>query len=155
MTRGRPVLAAVLAALTGAAAGASAQDPRQQHTPDPAIADGSAQRALDRAKRTWRRTGITTYRFRVRRVCFCPPATRGPVTLTVRRGRPVRAPDEFGHVATLPRLHRVVREAIAEGAAELDVRYDRRGIPVEVFVDSRRRIIDEETGYAVDRFRRG
>lgn len=149
----RRVLPAALIASVVLAAGAGAQQP-DQHVPDPRITDGSAKRALDGAKRTWTRAAIASYRYRLRVGCFCPPESRGPVTITVRGRKPVRPPEGFADAATVPRLHRIVRRAIEDGAAQLDVRYDARGVPLQISVDSRRQLADEEQALTVDRFKR-
>jgi len=150
----RSLLAAIIITLStavGAVTWAVAQMP-PAHTPDPAISDGSAQRALDAAKVRWRSNGPASYRFRVGRSCFCPAEYRDPRTVVVRGGRPVRPPEQFKDVATIPRLFRVVRRAIDDGAAHLTVRYDSRyGYPRAISIDSRELIADEEQSYTVDR----
>jgi hypothetical protein len=130
-----------------AASPAQPQEPPAEK-PDPAITDGSAQRALDAAKARWRARGPASYRFRVRRSCFCPPAYTTERRVTVRGGRPVRPPEQVEDFATVPRLFRIVRRAIADGAVDLDVTYDKRyGYPRAIFVDRSRMIADEESGY--------
>ena len=75
------MLAATAFASTGAAA---AQEP--PNPPDPAIVDGSAQKALDRARAKWKKAKIRSYRYEARRVCFC--ATTGWHVVNVRGGVP-------------------------------------------------------------------
>jgi Family of unknown function (DUF6174) len=53
----------------------------------------------------------------------------------------------------VPRLLRVVQHAIDERVSGLSVRYNRRGIPRSISIDSSRAIADDERSYAVDRFR--
>lgn len=145
MRRGLSVLA--LAFLM--AAPAAGQAPRDE--PDPSIANGSAQRKLDAARRQWRRARIPDYRFELERSCFC--AGRGPVVLVVRRGRPVDPPAALRDVATIRRLHREVQRAIDREAADLSVRYDRRGLPRSIRIDDVRGLADDEVSYRVLRFR--
>ncbi len=152
-------LALTLGALLAATAGGQTPSPAPgpphppQDTPDRLIRDGSAQRALDRARRRWRRAGIHNYRFELTRSCFCPQAD-SPI-LFVRGGRPVKPSPSLRHVATIRRLHRQVQEAIDDEVAGLDATYDRRGIPREIGIDGHRMIADDEVGFSVERFWRG
>jgi hypothetical protein len=88
----RLVAAVVVALGLLLAAGASGQSPPaptfDRGEPDKSIADGSAQRKLDRARRRWRRARIHNYRFELNRICFCVPG--GPVVVFVRNDRPVK-----------------------------------------------------------------
>jgi hypothetical protein len=151
-------VAAVVVALGLLSAGAaSAQSPPSptfdRGEPDPSIADGSAQRKLDRARRRWRRAGIHNYRFQPTVICFC--VRRDPVVIFVRNDRPVNAPDTLRDVATVRRLHRAVQRAIDRKVPDLSVRYDRRGIPREISIDNIKNAADDEVAYRVDRFWRG
>lgn len=121
--------------------------------PDPAIADGSEQAALDDARRRWRAAGLRDYRFRVALSCFCPPDIRKARTITVRRGRPKAPPQHLETIATVPRLFARVQEAIDDGVAELTVDYGRRGLPTLVVIDRSRRIADDEARYTAGRLR--
>ena len=146
----------VVIALGLLATGASGQSPpptSDRGEPDPSIADGSAQRKLDQARRRWRRAGIHNYRFRPNVLCFC--VRSDPVVVFVRNDRPVNAPKALRDVATVRRLHRVVQRAIEPQGAQLSVRYDRRGIPREIVIDNIELAIDDEVTYRVDRFWRG
>lgn len=146
------LLLAVVAVSATATGLATAQGPVQD-TPDPRITDGSAQRALDAARSTWRAQKVADYRIRVALSCFCPEDIRRPVTLTIRGGKPLKAPEHLRDVASVTRLFRTVQAAIDDKVAMLDVRYDtRRGFPRQVSIDRSRMIADEESYYAADRF---
>jgi hypothetical protein len=153
-------LALVFGALLVATAGGQTPAPQPpqppqppQDTPDRSIRDGSAQRALDRARRRWRRARIHNYRFELTRSCFCPQS--GSPILFVRGGRPVNPSPSLRHVATIRRLHRRVQDAIDDRVADLDVTYGRRGIPRGIGIDGHRMIADDEIAYSVERFWRG
>jgi len=141
---------AVAAALV---APAGAQTPQPGEAPDPSIADGSAQRALDRARDTWQVAGIRSYRFRVRVQCFCGPSWTRWATVTVRRGKPVKVPRRVAKVATVPRLFARIQEAIDLRVAALHVTYGARGLPRTVAIDVSRLIADEEASYRAARLR--
>lgn len=153
--RARPI-ALVLAALAAATAGpavAATSGPGDQ--PDPRIADGSAQRALDAARASWRAYGARHYRMRVRQQCFCPLQYTTPRTITVRRGKPVgRVAEHLRSLATVPRLFARIQEAIDADVVRLDVDYGRHGVPRSFYVDRSLMIADEERGVGVDRFTR-
>lgn len=134
----------------GAAAPAPAQPPPERV--DPGIEDGSAQRALDAARERWRDAGSSSYRYRLRLACFCQGVRFE--TIVVRRGRPVRAPAHLRHAATVPRLHRIVQEAIDDRSASLEVSYGRHGVPRTIAIDRSVALADDELTYDVRRFRR-
>jgi uncharacterized protein DUF6174 len=152
----RPVLLAFALALLLAApaAGQAPTGPmRPRSEPAPSIADGSAQRKLDTARRRWRRTRIHNYRFELSRACFCPMP--GPIVVFVRDDRPVKPPASLRDVATVRRLFRRVQEAIDDEVAGLGVTYDHRGIPRSIGIDGSEMIADDEISYRVGRFWRG
>jgi hypothetical protein len=122
---------------------------------DPSIADGSAQRALDAARATWRGfDGRGHYRMRMRMSCFCSSDALVPRSVEVRDGRPVRPPPAGWHrYATVSRLFARVQEAIDQRVALLTVSYDARGVPRELSVDVSFMIADEEHAVSVVRFR--
>ena len=145
------LLATLVTVAAAIAAPAVAQD---ETAPDPSIADGSAQRALDRAKARWRDAAIRSYRFDVRVDCFCPDVRWHAVV--VRNRRPASGtPREVIEVATVPRLHRAIRRAIDARVYRLDVSYGRHGVPTRIAIDENPRIADEEVTYRTRRFRRG
>lgn len=121
--------------------------------PDPEIVDGSAQKALDAARKRWRAFGVRSYRFRVQLLCFCSNRHTAPVVIEVRRGRAVDPPRHLRDVATVPRLHRTVQQAIDDRVEGLSVRYGRRGVPRSISIDPSRMIADEQFGYSVGRVR--
>lgn len=81
-------LALLLPLVLAAPAAAQAPGkPRPRDKPDPAIADGSAQRKLDRARKRWRKAGIHNYRFTLQRQACC--VGENPRILFVRDDKPV------------------------------------------------------------------
>lgn len=145
--------ALVLAALAVTLPGAATGDELPPGT-DPAIADGSAQRALDEARETWQAAGVRHYRMRMRTDCFCGPNVRGPRRIVVDDGRPTaRPPAHLRRYATVWRLFARIQEAIDDEVAGLTVTYDRRGVPRELWIDVSHMMADEEHGVRVVRFR--
>jgi hypothetical protein len=123
------------------------QSPMAKPTPDPAILPGAVAAALGRAERRWQRARIRSYDLQTRVVCFCG-GLPGWLTTSVRAGRVVRGVD------SVPVLLAQVVDAIEGRPAELDVTYDRYGVPTGIFSDPDRRITDDELGLAMRRFRR-
>jgi len=146
--RTRAVISAVLLALALGAGIASAQLPPQ--TPDPAIADGSAQKHLDEARAKWKAQAPRSYRFELRRQCFCPP--QKGVTVIVRGGKITKYPEDLKSVASVPRLFRAIQGAIDDKVVQLDVSYAKRGVPSKLYIDRSKYVADEESGYTIKRF---
>jgi hypothetical protein len=122
-------------------------------TPDPGIADGSAQRALDQARARWNRLKIRNYDYEVMVTCFCPYT--GWVRVQVRNTVPTtRSQAAAGELATVPRLFRQIQQAIDTPAHQLDVRYGARGVPVHVYSDPIQYAADDEHGFGIRRFKR-
>lgn len=151
----RSLVLAVCLAVLATVPGAAQNDPVEiSDSPDAAIVDGSAQRALDAARTRWRAHAPVRYRFRVARSCFCPPQVRRSARVVVRGGSPVHPPDRVKDIATVTRLFGKVQAAIDAKVAGLDVRYDpTRGYPRYVYVDESRAIADEEQGYTASELR--
>ena len=152
MTKRCLLLAVVLAAAAFAFAGAAAaQEP--PNPPDPAIVDGSAQRALDRAKARWRAAKIRSYRYEARRQCFCP--TTGWHVVNVRDGVPSRRVHaDVKEIATVARLFRQIQRAIDRRAHDLIVRYSTHGVPTKLTIDTYQNVIDEEQYFSIRGFQR-
>ena len=138
------------AVFTAAPAGAQNLPPA---TPDPSIADGSAQSALTAARARWKRSNVRSYDFEVKRTCFCPYT--GWIAVKVRGGViSKRSRAAAGDLASVPRLFRVIQTAIDDKAHKLSVRYGARGVPLEVFMDPIQYAVDDEWGFDVRRFKR-
>jgi len=153
--RALAVAAAAGVLLTGASS-AMAQAPSPVSAVDPDIANGTAQQRLDTARQRWQAARTRDYHFTVKRVCFCAPSFRGPVTIVVRDDVPLAPPASFEDVATVPRLHAIVQEAIDDRVERLAVAYDARGVPLSISIDRSSMIADDEityhvTGFTVDR----
>jgi len=151
------VMALLLAAAPGAAgrgAAAPGSSPHASQTGaevDPGILDGSKQRRLDAARRSWKAVGVRSYSYVVRLSCFCPP--RPGTRMVVRNGTPASGtPAGMREVATVPRLFRTIQRAIDRKVAAIDVRYGRRGVPSSISIDQSGMIADEESYYTISRF---
>lgn len=155
MMRLRALIPVVLVStLVAPAATGHAQVPQPGDTPDPAITDGSAQRALTQARARFKAAHVASYRVRVALSCFCPEEIRKPRTITVRGGIPRQPPAHLKDMATVPRMFRKIQHAIDQGVAGLDATYGARGVPRKISIDVSRMIADEESYYTIDRFTR-
>jgi hypothetical protein len=128
---------------------AAAQGPTD-NPPDPNIADGSLQRQLDNARRSWRASGPRSYRFELRQRCFCPPQTS--VLVVVRDGHPTKYPARLKSLATVPRLFTLIQGAIDHRFASIDVSYGRRGVPRSISLNRFANAVDDELAYTIKRF---
>ncbi len=160
-----PVLLLLLTLAVGAAAGAAgagAGAPEPQIPPDsigeppnptdPRIADGSAAKALNRARAKWKRAKLRSYDMEARRSCFCP--TTGWHKVKVRDNQTRRPHSDVEEIATVPRLFRVIRLAIKAKAHRLTVSYGRYGVPKKISIDRVENVIDEEQYFSIRRFKR-
>ena len=142
------VVALLLAlALVPAARAASSQE-------DPSIADGSAQKRLDAAKRTWRAHGPRSYGYRVQLYCFCTTDSLKPHDFEVRGRKPVHPRKRWRALATAWRLFSLVQGAIDDKVDGLKVRYRANGSLKEIDVDQYAQAVDDEFTYTVTRFHR-
>jgi hypothetical protein len=136
---------ALIAALAGAQTGPSV---------DPSIADGSAQRALNQAKRTWRHHGPRSYTYRLQLSCFCTTEAVQPHTFVVRNRKPRHPPKGWKGTATAWRLFKLVQGAIDDRVDGLHVEYRANGSLKVLSVDQESMAVDDEYTYVVDRFKR-
>lgn len=120
---------------------------------DPRIADGRAERALDRARAQWKRAKIRSYDLEAQRTCFCP--TTGFHKVKVRRDRLSGTPhSDIREIATVPRLFRAIRKAIDARAHKLTVSYGTYGVPRKISIDRIANVVDEEQYFTIRRFKR-
>lgn len=158
MSRSRAVLAVLAVLVLVSACGTQRSDgPGTPGTPTPSASEGLPA-SLDEARARWADAGIADYRLLVTPQCFCIPVTVDVEVVGGVAGEPqvsAAAPD-IGEIPpgaadsvplTVPALLDVV--AGADGAAALEVTYDRRGVPLRIWIDRSEQMIDEEIGYAV------
>jgi hypothetical protein len=150
------VLLAALAALALAfalaapGAGAVGDPPAPRHdAPDPHIADGTLQQRLDGARKRWKAGHLRSYRYTLQVSCFCPP---NKAVYVVRNGVPRTSAKTDKHLATVPRLFKIVQGAIDHKVAALTATYSARGVPRSISIDGSRRIADDEVGYSLTHF---
>jgi hypothetical protein len=146
--------ASVITVLMVAAIAAAPAGAQQPNPVDPDITDGTAQRQLDAARAKWKAKAPGSYQMRVQRSCFCPTQYTKARTVVVRGGKIARAAEEVRDFATVPRLFKIVQNAIKAKVSVLLVDYDaKRGFPRKVRVDTSLQIIDEEQDYRASLFK--
>lgn len=147
----RLALIVVAALALPALPAAVAQDMEPGTKADAGIRDGSEQRRLTSARRSWKAAGVSSYSFRITRACFCPRAEN--IRIVVRRGRPAASTGvELLDVATVPRMFRRIQRSIDGRVAGLTVRYGKRGVPSSISIDGSLMVADDELGYTIRRF---
>lgn len=129
------------------------------------LSDIERNSSLREAMELWQQSGVTSYRYTFTRRCFCPRERTGPVRIEVRNGQPVSVTPTEG-VTTITRsafdAYDTVEELFAAIAAASErrpflmaARYDENlGYPVEMGVDYRPNVADDEDGFLVSGFER-
>ena len=117
---------------------------------------------LNAQREKWAAQRIEDYQLTLSRSCFCAPEGAGLVVLTVLEGEPVQwlyflsgDPLESEWQAVFPTvdgLFDFIADAIDRGAEDLSITYDPDlGLPVDVRVDYRLAMADEEIAYQVEK----
>jgi hypothetical protein len=117
----------------------------------PAQAAAGPQKRLDSARGRWADLGTRDYHFKLEILRF--RTQHDPYALKVRNGRAVDPPEEVGRVTTVPRLFRVIQNALDDHYADVEVTYGKHGLPRRVFLDQSDEIVDEETTYLASSLR--
>jgi hypothetical protein len=112
------------------------------------------------AKHSWEASGISNYRFRLEKACFCP--SNGPVSVVVRSGQVVSATytvdgrpvgDEWwGTLPTMTGIYSIADDAYAYGASVRFTVNSARGDLASVFIDYSALVSDDELGYFISDF---
>jgi hypothetical protein len=115
---------------------------------------------LHQARALWGEVGPDSYRYTLRRSCFCGPAALGPVRVTVFDG--VAVGWRYLDGTTVPEALRpyfpgvlglfdILEEAYDEDAHSVEVTYDdETGAPLSFFIDYRFEVADEEMGLSIE-----
>lgn len=120
--------------------------------------DPAAELAAARAR--WEAQGLDDYVFELGTTCFCPPEYLGPFLVEVVDGSVASVafadgsdadPPADGPYRTIGDIFDVIETAIAEEADELRVSYDpETGVPVDLWIDARFDMADEELGITAE-----
>jgi hypothetical protein len=119
---------------------------------------GAERRDLEAARARWAASHLGGYSYAVTPVCYC---IRRAIRVTVQGaavsrvwvddGQPVPSAEE-PELATVDAMLAAIRSAIAHDAASVQARYDERGVPYEVMIDSSANVADDESGWNVTDF---
>jgi hypothetical protein len=115
--------------------------------------------ALARARARWATAGVHSYTFVVTPSCFCD--TR-PFRVTVQNdavtsrvyvdgGATVPA-NFYTEIESVPAMFGTIEKAIDQDAPTLSAAYDDNGVPIQVFIDWKANVYDEELGWTVSAF---
>jgi hypothetical protein len=108
----------------------------------------------------WQQAGLVSYRYTLRRVCFCLP--EGPMQITVQggvvssivdtiSGLPVN-PSWLGQLGTIDSLLTLAEQA-ERTAAVMSAHYDPTwGYPTDLYIDWLAAVADDETSYQITAF---
>ena len=138
------------------------------NTPDPRMPQ-IKQRYTANLKK-WQAKRLQSYTFTLQRSCFCTPDYTTPMLVTVQGGKVASAMTESRAVTlnpdgseapptmvdvkeramTIDQLFNEIKQAIDNGAATIDVKYDTVwGYPRSISIDLDKRIADEELAFTI------
>lgn len=152
------LLGAAGATLTGCSGSKDEAVPFMQ--PRPIVFRSVQDEALYDNRELWRQQGLSSYAYRLRVNCFCPPAVTRPVRVTVENGtRTTITPEVTGAEVDVQHLSRydnvekvfaLIEDALNRDADLVRVTYDpQRGYPTDVYIDYSEQMADEEVGMEV------
>lgn len=157
-----PAKAAIAALLTAAllsacgGSGGSGDEPANGNKANTTVTPT----AFDAARARWVDSGLQDYRYTFRQTCFCVPEEEMLVIVRAGviqsatyqpSGNTVPAQRLKG-VPTVPGLFKIIDDALAAHADQLDATYHAGdGHPEQIFIDYSRLMADEEMGYTVTR----
>ena len=126
------------------ASGLAAEDPALPRDVADSIEDGTAANRLSQRRRTWAQAQISSYRWKVRRLCFCPRQFTRQYAITVRDGRTKGVPKPIRPFRTVTRLFKLIDTAIARRSSGLKVKYAGNGRPLAIALDPSNLSTDDE-----------
>ena len=137
-----------------AAAGPAQAGKGDQPEVDPSITDGSAAKEFKEARAKWLDSGITGYRMKVGRYCFCPPPVSAKIT--VRPGKkPKSSVRKWTGPRSVPAMFKIIHDAIKNEVAVLDVEYQAKfGFAKKTSIDYIAMAVDDEMSYSISGFRK-
>lgn len=114
--------------------------------------------ALDNNTALWNDSGITSYQYTYRRLCFCLPQEDIVVVVVSAAvteayytpSGTVLANEDLESLFTIEELFDLIQEAIDSKVARLDVVYNKDyGYPEDIYIDWDEHMADEEIRYVV------
>ncbi len=127
---------------------------------------GKAPESLQQAQALWNTKATSTYQVIVTQTCFCPPALRQPLRVSVSGGevvevegleQPVKQRDQLDTSRlTVAGLFRFIEQSAERDPHKLEVEYDPGfGFPRHIDYDGHEMIADDEFQYELTDFRAG
>lgn len=137
---------------------------RSQHIAVPVAKPAPALLQLQAAENLWKQKRPYHYAYNVQRSCFCPEEYRKPIRIRVLNGKIQQAkllPEGIplsssrqAEAIPVEGLFRIIRDAINNNAARVDVKYDPQlGFPTSIAIDHNQMIADEETYISTNGFK--
>uniref|UniRef100_UPI00286B0D4D DUF6174 domain-containing protein n=1 Tax=Armatimonas sp. TaxID=1872638 RepID=UPI00286B0D4D len=104
---------------------------------------------LSLARSNWTAKKLRSYKFTLRKNCFCTEEYTRPVTITVQNGVAINSPEHLKAYDTVEKTLDVIGEALTRKADQVDMDFSLDGWPRSVFIDHSRVIADEEYSLTV------
>lgn len=105
---------------------------------------GTALSDLDQARASWRAQGLRSYTVTVQKSCFCTEEYTRPVTITVRDGVAIDAPEHLAAYSTVEKALGAVEAARKGNPDTLTVSFAPQGWPTSFYVDPSMALADDE-----------
>jgi hypothetical protein len=118
---------------------------------------------LKAAEAKWQQKRPQHYAYTLQRSCFCTEEYRKPISIRVFNGKVQQATllpegkplpaERKGDALTVEGLFAIIRTAITNKAASIEVKYDPQyGFPTTIAIDQDRRMADEEINITASNF---
>jgi hypothetical protein len=117
----------------------------------------SVSRDLEENFKLWQESGIRSYSFDLRVICFCP--FREPFSIVVRDGVTESIsgndPESYDYIpSTIDQLYLTLQDYLAQDPVTFRAKYHPTyHYPEDVYVDVSEQIADEEMGYMISNFK--
>jgi hypothetical protein len=99
---------------------------------------------LTQARTNWASQNLRSYKFTLRKSCFCPGELTRPATITVRNGVAIDAPEHLTAYSTIDKVLAAIEEAQKSKPDLIEVNYTADGWPSTFHVDPSAALADEE-----------
>ena len=108
------------------------------------VAQTTQEKELQRARTSWSAKNLRSYKFTVRKVCFCPEEYTRPVTIMVQNGVATDAPEYLKAYDTVEKLLDTLETALESKAEQVDMDLTDDGWPSSFYIDSSKILADDE-----------
>lgn len=113
------------------------------------VAQTTLEHELAQARANWSAQNLRSYRFTVQKSCFCVDEYTRPVTITVRDGAAVDAPEHLRDYSTVEKVLDLIETEHQRSPAELTAKFSVQGWPTQFVLDPNQKLADDEYSLSV------